>query len=157
MLFLQRADFSRCSKIVREKLQGKNIVVKDVELKRITEDIMNFSYAKGGDYSREIVGAGQIWYHDGLHVDIVRDNYIGLGEDGSFQDILWLEKGINPKYLFYKVGVGGDPTYFEDVSEEEWNEITQPFFEMVENNAVPRKTLKEVFGDLLEENTNYSE
>ncbi|MCI8323546.1 MAG: hypothetical protein HFI54_07860, partial [Lachnospiraceae bacterium] len=53
--------------------------------------------------------------------------------------------------------VGGDPTYFEDVSEEEWNEITQPFFEMVENNAVPRKTLKEVFGDLLEENTNYSE
>ncbi len=74
---------------------------------------------------------------------------IGLGEDGSFQDILWLEKGINPKYLFYKVGVGGDPTYFEDVSEEEWNEITQPFFEMVENNAVPRKTLKEVFGDLI--------
>lgn len=68
-----------------------------------------------------------------------------------------MEKGINPKYLFYKVGVGGDPTYFEDVSEEEWNEITQPFFEMVENNAVPRKTLKEVFGDLLEENTNYSE
>ena len=55
MLFLQRADFSRCSKIVREKLQGKNIVVKDVELKRITEDIMNFSYAKGGDYSRKSV------------------------------------------------------------------------------------------------------
>ena len=54
-LFLQRADFGRCSKIVREKLQGKNIVVKDVELKRITEDIMNFSYAKGGDYSREII------------------------------------------------------------------------------------------------------
>ncbi len=108
-------------------------------------------------YFETIVGAGQILYHDGLHVDIVRDNYIGLGEDGSFQDILWLEKGINPKSLFYKVGVGGDPTYFEDVSEEEWNEITQPFFEMVENNAVPRKTLKEVFGDLLEENTNYSE
>ena len=102
-------------------------------------------------YFETIVGAGQIWYHDGLHVDIVRDNYIGLGEDGSFQDILWLEKGINPKYLFYKVGVGGDPTYFEDVSEEEWNEITQPFFEMVENNAVPRKTLKEVFGDLRRE------
>lgn len=66
-------------------------------------------------------------------------------------------EGDKSEIFFYKVGVGGDPTYFEDVSEEEWNEITQPFFEMVENNAVPRKTLKEVFGDLLEENTNYSE
>ncbi|MDE7198618.1 MAG: hypothetical protein K2O15_07000 [Lachnospiraceae bacterium] len=104
-------------------------------------------------YFKTIVGAGQIWRHDGLHADIVRDDYIGLGEDGSFQDILRLEKGINPKYPYYEVGVGDDPTYFEDVSEEEWNEITQPFFEMVENNAVPRKTLEEVFGDLLEENT----
>lgn len=47
MLFLQRADFGRCSKIVREKLQGKNIVVKDVELKRITEDIMNSTFPAG--------------------------------------------------------------------------------------------------------------
>ena len=68
MLFLQRADFSRCSKIVREKLQGKNIVVKDVELKRITEDIMNFSYAKGGDYSREIIdGLADTYIEHGLY------------------------------------------------------------------------------------------
>ena len=55
MLFSQEDDFSRCSEIVRKGLQGKNIVVKDAVLKKITEDIMNISYAKGGDYSREII------------------------------------------------------------------------------------------------------
>lgn len=110
-------------------------------------------YSEQACYFESIVGAGQIWYRDVLHADIVRDNYIGLGEDGSFQDILWLEKGINPNHPYYEVGIGDDPTYYEDVSEEEWNEITKPFFEMVENNAVPRKTLEEVFGDLLTENT----
>ncbi len=55
MLFSQKDDFSRCSEIVRKKLQEKNIVVEDVVLKRITEDVMNISYAKGGDYSREII------------------------------------------------------------------------------------------------------
>lgn len=110
-------------------------------------------YSEQACYFESIVGAGQIWYRDVLHADIMRDNYIGLGEDGSFQDILWLEKGINPNHPYYEVGIGDDPTYYEDVSEEEWNEITQPFFELVENNAVPRKTLEEVFGDLLTENT----
>mgnify|MGYP001119264671 FL=1 len=55
MLFSQGDDFSRCFEIVKKELQGKNIVVKDNILKRITEDIMNISYAKGGDYSREII------------------------------------------------------------------------------------------------------
>lgn len=103
-------------------------------------------------YFKAIIGVGQIWYHDGLHANTERDHYIGLGEDGSFQDILRLDKGTNPNHPYYEVGVGDEPTYYADVSEEEWNEITQPFFEMVENNAVPRKTLEEVFGDLLDGN-----
>lgn len=102
-------------------------------------------------YFKTIVGVGQIWRHDGLHANIVRDDLIGLVEDGSFQFILRLEKGSNPPY--YEIGVGDEPSYYEVASEEEWNEITQPFFEMVENNAVPQKTLEEVFGDLLKENT----
>lgn len=110
-------------------------------------------YQKESCYFKTIVGVGQIWRHDGLHADVIRDDYIVLGEDGNFRYILRLEEGINPKHPYYEVGVGDDPTYYEDVSEEEWNEITQPFFEMVENNAVPRKTLEEVFGDLLTENT----
>ncbi len=55
MLFSKRGDFNRCSEIVKKKLQRKNIDVNDAELKKITENIMNISYAKGGDYSREII------------------------------------------------------------------------------------------------------
>lgn len=105
-------------------------------------------------YFKSIVGAGQIWRHDGLHANTVRDDLIGLVEDGSFQYILRLDEGVNPNHPYYQVGVSEAPTYDEyyvDVSEEEWNELTKPFFEMVENNALPRKTLEEVFGDLLEE------
>lgn len=72
MLFSKKDDFNRCSEIVKKKLQGKNIVVKDAELKRITEDIMNISYAKGGDYSREII-------------DSFADTYI---EHGLYKSIL---------------------------------------------------------------------
>lgn len=104
-------------------------------------------------YFKAIIGAGQIWRHDGLHANTERDDFIGLGENGSFQYILRLDKGTNPNHPYYEVGVGDEPTYYADVSEEEWNEITQPFFEMVENNAVLRKTLEEVFGDLLDGNT----
>ncbi len=55
MLFSKKDDFNRCSEIVKKKLQRKNIDVNDAELKKITENIMNISYAKGGDYSREII------------------------------------------------------------------------------------------------------
>ena len=122
-------------------------------------------------YFKTVVGAGQIWRHDGLHADVIRDDLLGLDQDGSFQYILRLEKGMNYKNHYFKVGISDFSLHYVEecdekwsrfatpfffffyVSEEEWNEITQPFFEMVENNAVPRKTLKEVFGDLLEENT----
>lgn len=32
---------------------------------------------------------------------------------------------------------------------DNWNEITAPFFEMVENQGFEEKTLEEVFGELL--------
>lgn len=86
----------------------------------------------------------------------IRDDLISLVEDGSFQYILRVDEGVTPNHHYYQIGVSEAPTYDEyyvDVSEEEWNEITKPFFEMVENNAVPQKTLEEVFGDLLAENT----
>jgi len=100
-------------------------------------------------YFEKIVGVGQIWYHDGFYG---RDRLITLNDEGSFQGILWLEEG---KYgtSYFEVGAKDDSFHYADVSEEEWNEITKPFFEMVENNGLPLKTLEEVFGDLLEENT----
>ncbi|MBD5509001.1 MAG: hypothetical protein HDR05_13415 [Lachnospiraceae bacterium] len=106
-------------------------------------------------YFESIVGTGQIWCHDGLHANTVRDDLIGLVEDGSFQYILRIDEGVTPNRHYYEIGVSEAPIYdvsYVDVSEEEWNELTKPFFEMVENHAVQRKTLEEVFGDLLAEN-----
>jgi len=99
-------------------------------------------------YFEKIVGVGQIWYHDGFYG---RDRLITLNDERSFQGILWLEKG---KYgtSYFEVGTKDDSFHYADISEEEWNEITSPFFEMVEDNGLPLKTLEEVFGDLLEEN-----
>lgn len=40
---------------MREELTRKDIIVGEGILDRITEDIMNISYSKGGDYSSEII------------------------------------------------------------------------------------------------------
>ena len=128
-------------------------------------------YFEEACYFQAMVGAGQIWRHDGLHANIVRNDLIGLDEEGGFQYILRLEEGSVPEHHYFQVGVSDVSLHYVKeseeewgkfvkpffeytaVSEEEWNEITQPFFEMVENNAVPQKTLEEVFGELLDEDT----
>ena len=115
-------------------------------------------YQEQACYFKKIVGAGQIWYHDGLHGDVIRDSLITLTDDGTFQEVLSLEEGINPKYPYYEVKVLNDALPdFVDISEENWNDITKPFFEMVENNGLPLKTLEEVFGELLEESESAKE
>lgn len=48
-------DVIRCAEIVRKELSNKNVTVNDNVLKEITEDIMGISYAKGGDYSDNII------------------------------------------------------------------------------------------------------
>ena len=46
------------------------------------------------------------------------------------------------------VGIGEEERV--DVDKDSWEEITAPFFEMVENNGVQEKTLEEVFGEMLQ-------
>lgn len=55
MIFATGNDFRRCTEIVRKELAKMNVTVEDVTLKKITKDVMNISYAKGGDYSNEII------------------------------------------------------------------------------------------------------
>ncbi|MBO5094752.1 MAG: hypothetical protein J6C33_10405 [Lachnospiraceae bacterium] len=55
MIFSNTEDVSRCVIIVRNELIKRNISVNDNILKKMTKDIMNISYSKGGDYSDEIV------------------------------------------------------------------------------------------------------
>ncbi len=55
MFFADTKDIFRCTEIVREELKRKNINVDEEVLNKITVDIMNISYSKGGDYSNEII------------------------------------------------------------------------------------------------------
>lgn len=55
MLLSTRDDFSRCTEIVEKELLKKSIVVEKAILRSITEDVMNISYAKGGDDSSQII------------------------------------------------------------------------------------------------------
>ena len=100
-------------------------------------------------YFKKMVGAGQIWYHDGLHANVMRDSLVVLTDDGSFQEVFALEKSLDPEYPYYEVRVK-DILQNVNISEENWIEITKPFFDMVEDNGLPLKTLEEVFGELLE-------
>ena len=55
MIFSSANDYKRCTEIVRKKLSQRNICVSDDVLDKITEDVMNITYAKGGSYSYDIV------------------------------------------------------------------------------------------------------
>lgn len=55
MIFAEQNDIFRCTEIVRDELTKKNIKVDEDVLNKITVDIMNISYSKGGDYSNEII------------------------------------------------------------------------------------------------------
>ncbi len=92
-----------------------------------------------------ILGAKQLSYHDGLHAGLIRDRYIILNDNYEWEIVLDLEKGIDTP-LFYAVGT--DEFYKIDIGEKNWNEITPPFFEAVDQ-AIPSKTFKEIFGELL--------
>lgn len=99
-------------------------------------------YCQESCYLGNILGSGQIWYHDGLHADVIRDRYIFLNQDNEWEEgALDLEQGINPSYKYYLVGT----TRYEqtDVGEKNWNEITKPFFEATEHEISP-KTFAEI-------------
>lgn len=55
MIFAEQKDIFRCTEIVRDELTKKNIKVDEEVLNKITVDIMNISYSKGGDYSNVII------------------------------------------------------------------------------------------------------
>lgn len=55
MIFSDKNDISRCTEIVKNELTKNNIDVDEVAINKITLDIMNISYSKGGDYSNDII------------------------------------------------------------------------------------------------------
>ncbi len=107
------------------------------------------SYSQESCYFKKILGAGQIWYHDGLHAGLIRDSLYILNEQNEWAEVLYLEEGTDPERPFYKIKLA-TPDISADVGKENWDIVTAPFFEMTEE-GLPWKTFEEVFGDLLEE------
>ncbi len=52
---MDREDINRCIEVVRKILIKKEINVSEDVLEKMTKNIMNISYAKGGDYSSKII------------------------------------------------------------------------------------------------------
>lgn len=112
----------------------------------LEDETCSIIYDQETCYFGKIIGAGQIWYHDGLHADIIRDRLITFDEENE-EVALNLEEGINKKHPYYMVGIGEKE--WVDVGKENWDEITAPFFEMIENHGLQEMTLEEVFGEIL--------
>ncbi len=110
-------------------------------------DSCRIIYWQESTYLEKIIGARQIWYRDGQHAGVLRDRLIIFSEINDGEIILDLEEGLDKPH-FYKVGAYEYESVL--VGKENWDEITAPFFEMAENHEIPKLTLEEVFGELLE-------
>lgn len=55
MVFSNSKDIRNCTEIVKKELLKNNVNVSDDILNKITLDVMNISYSKGGDYSNKVI------------------------------------------------------------------------------------------------------
>ncbi|MCR4687696.1 MAG: hypothetical protein K5659_09005 [Lachnospiraceae bacterium] len=54
----------RCKNVIEEELLKNNKILDDTSLDKVTTEIMNISYSKGGDYSEEVIRKFAIVYID---------------------------------------------------------------------------------------------
>lgn len=105
------------------------------------EDACSISYCGLGIYLEGLLGVGKMWEHDVQHAWVERFRYIVLNSDREWETALELERGY------------AEPNYYDingvDVGKEKWEELTAPFYEATEHE-IPKKTLVDVFGELLE-------
>ncbi len=64
MVYADSNVIERCKKIVKEELLKKNKNLNNISLDKITIEIMNISYSKGGDYSEDIIRSFAMVYID---------------------------------------------------------------------------------------------
>ena len=108
------------------------------------EDACSISYHAERQYFKKLLGVGRIWEQDGMHAGVIRDRYIVLNSDGEWESAIKL-------YHFLGEGEKSDSYVINGVhvEKETWEELTAPFFEATEHEVLA-KTLREVFGDLLD-------
>ena len=116
----------------------------------LEEKVCRILYSQQSCYFGGILGEGQLWYHDGLHANVIRDRYIVFDGKSEWETVLDIEEGLGqgseyPDY--FRVGtVGADLVM---VDEDTWKRVTEPFFEMTENLMEPQ-SYEEIFGKIHE-------
>lgn len=106
-------------------------------------------YSEQSCYFKGIIGAGQIWYRDGLHANIVRDRFIALDESGEWNTVFDLQYGLIPETPYYSIGISQQAEEHIEVDEDEWNELTKPFYEITEQLLAPQ-SFEDVFGKVMQ-------
>ncbi len=111
------------------------------------EKTCSVSYGGQRTYFEGLLGIGKIWEHDTQHGWVERFRYIVLNSAGEWEEVLQLALyyGEEKETVYTKYFLINDV----NVGEETWEELTAPFYEAIEYE-IPKKTLKEVFGELLE-------
>lgn len=112
------------------------------------EEICSLYYSGQSVYFGKLLGVGKIWEFDGQHAWIERDRYIVMNSDGEWEPVLNFELCFdeNEKEGIYTKSYRINGVHVE---REIWEELTAPFYEAIEYE-VPKKTMVEVFGELLE-------
>lgn len=106
------------------------------------DDACSISYHAERTYFKKLLGVGRIWEQDVVHAGVERNRYIVLNSDGEWEPVIDLQYFSGGEQDFYVINR-------VDVGKENWEELTPPFFEATEHE-VPAKTLREVFGELLD-------
>ncbi|MBI9015485.1 MAG: hypothetical protein JEZ08_24840 [Clostridiales bacterium] len=57
MMFVKESDKVRCSSIVLNEIETLDLQVLKNFIKEISEEILNISYSKGGDYTESMLSA----------------------------------------------------------------------------------------------------
>lgn len=112
------------------------------------EEVCDISYWGESSYFKGVLGVGKIWEHDDQHAWIERFRYIVLNDAGKWETVLRFElcfaEDEEERIYTSSYRING-----VHVEKEIWEELTPPFYEAIEH-GIPRKTMTEVFGELLE-------
>lgn len=112
------------------------------------EEACNISYWGESIYFKGLPGVGKMWEYDCFHAWVERFRYIVLNDAGKWETVLDFElcfaEDEEERIYTSSYRING-----VHVEKEIWEELTPPFYEAIEHE-IPRKTLTEVFGELLE-------
>ncbi len=72
MIFSDSNDINRCEGIVKKELLKNSVDVNNETLNKITLEIMNISYSKGGGYTDEVIQSfAETYIEEGFYLKFI--------------------------------------------------------------------------------------